>query len=258
MSDLSIRAAGLAVSQPNWSPEQQAETQENTVQAAGGSEEASFMESMLKERDERSESLAEMIESAQKKAAEQREALKLPKSSARYGDAPLEAYARLARAKTTAQVNSAAGYARRRLFQLKAALNSDPDNAPTIKGAINQLQKSINRAEKKKRELVREKLLDSQRAKALKAKEEQKARRLRQELQRRKSQRTVRESGYLREAVVSDKLHSQLTQTQMELRAQMRELSASTGVTLDAAVRQYAAQAAPDAPAAGASIEGVC
>ena len=70
----------------------------------------------------------------------------------------------------------------------------------------------------------------------------------------------VRESGYLREAAVSDKIHAQLTQTQMELRTQMQELSAATGVSVDAAVQQYAAQAAaPETmSAAASSIEGVC
>ena len=174
MSDLSIRAAGMAAPQPNWVQEQDAA--ENDVLAEGSENgDIDVIQSMLKEQEEQSKSLAEMIDAAQKKAAEQREALKLPKSNTRYGDAPLEAYARLARAKTTAQVNAASGFARRKLFQLKAALGSDSENAPTIRGAINQLQKSINRAERKKRELVREKLLDAQRAKARRAKEEQKA-----------------------------------------------------------------------------------
>ena len=39
---------------------------------------------------------------------------------------------------------------------------------------------------------------------------------LRQELRRRKSQRMIRESGYLREAEISDRLATQLTATQME------------------------------------------
>ena len=145
MSDLSIRAAGMAAPQPNWVQEQDAA--ENDVLAEGSENgDIDVIQSMLKEQEEQSKSLAEMIDAAQKKAAEQREALKLPKSNTRYGDAPLEAYARLARAKTTAQVNAASGFARRKLFQLKAALGSDSENAPTIRGAINQLQKSINRA----------------------------------------------------------------------------------------------------------------
>lgn len=260
MSDLSIRAAGMAASQPNWGQEQSAAPEDAAPGSSGengGTGEEGLIQSMLREQEEQSKSLAEMIEAAQKKAAEQREALKLPKNNTRYGDAPLEAYARLARAKNKAQVNAASGFARRKLFQLKAALHSDSENAPTIRGAINQLQKSINRAERKKRELDREQLLDRRQAKARREKEEQKAKRLRQELQRKRNQRIIRESGYAREAVVSEKIHAQLTQTQMELRQQMQDLSASTGMTLEAAAQQYAAQAAPpEAAPAGGGIEG--
>ena len=248
MSDLSIRAAGMAASQPNWGQEQSAASEDAAPGSGGengGTVEEGLIQSMLREQEEQSKSLAEMIDAAQKKAAEQREALKLPKNNTRYGDAPLEAYARLARAKNKAQVNAASGFARRKLFQLKAALHSDSENTPTIRGAINQLQKSINRAERKKRELDREQLLDRRQAKARREKEEQKAKRLRQELQRKRNQRIIRESGYTREAVVSEKIHAQLTQTQMELRQQMQDLSASTGMTLEAVAQQYAAQAAP-------------
>ena len=184
MSDLSIRAAGMAASQPNWGQEQSAASEDAAPGSGGengGTVEEGLIQSMLREQEEQSKSLAEMIEAAQKKAAEQREALKLPKNNTRYGDAPLEAYARLARAKNKAQVNAASGFARRKLFQLKAALHSDSENAPTIRGAINQLQKSINRAERKKRELDREQLLDRRQAKARREKEEQKAKRLRQD-----------------------------------------------------------------------------
>ena len=43
-----------------------------------------------------------------------------------YGDAALEAYSRLGRAKNRSQVNAASGYARRRMAQLRAALRTDP------------------------------------------------------------------------------------------------------------------------------------
>ena len=154
MSDLSIRAAGMAASQPNWGQEQSAASEDAAPGSGGengGTVEEGLIQSMLREQEEQSKSLAEMIEAAQKKAAEQREALKLPKNNTHYGDAPLEAYARLARAKNKAQVNAASGFARRKLFQLKAALHSDSENTPTIRGAINQLQKSINRDRKSTR-----------------------------------------------------------------------------------------------------------
>ena len=46
------------------------------------------------------------------------------------------------------------------------------------------------------------------------------------QLRRRKSQRMIRESGYLREAEISDRLATQLTATQMELRQQFQDLAA--------------------------------
>lgn len=248
MKDMSVN--GAAAAQQAWSREQQQADAGAPVESAG-------LSAALSQKEEEGKDLVEMIRDAQEKAEAQREAMKLPKSSTRYGDAPLEAYARLARAKNKAQVNAASGFARRKLFQLKAALHSDSENTPTIRGAINQLQKSINRAERKKRELDREQLLDRRQAKARREKEEQKAKRLRQELQRKRNQRIIRESGYTREAVVSEKIHAQLTQTQMELRQQMQDLSASTGMTLEAAAQQYAAQAAPpEAAPAGGGIEG--
>ena len=64
----------------------------------------------------------------------------------------------------------------------------------------------------------------------------------------------------MNEAAVSNKLSAQLTQTQIELRTQMQELAASTGVSLEAVAQQYAAEAAsaqaPPPPAA--NIEGQC
>ena len=169
----------------------------------------------------------------------------------RYGDAPLEAYARLARARSRMEVSAASGYARRRLAQFKTALRTDSDNAAKIKAAINQLQKAVNRGERKKRELDREHLTEVRRKRAAKEDLKEKERRLRQELLRRKSQRIIRESGYMREAEISDRLASQLTATQMELRQQAQDLAAATSASLEAAVQQYAAAAepVPSAPA---------
>lgn len=63
----------------------------------------------LKKQEESRTSLTEMIQDAREKADAQREKFKLAKVTPRYGDAPLEAYARLSRAKTQSQVSSAAG-----------------------------------------------------------------------------------------------------------------------------------------------------
>ena len=49
----------------------------------------------LKKQEESRTSLTEMIQDAKEKADAQREKFKLAKTSPRYGDAPLEAYARL-------------------------------------------------------------------------------------------------------------------------------------------------------------------
>ena len=96
-------------------------------------------------RKEQTPSLAEMIRQAREKAQEHAERLKVPKDSARYGDAPMQAYARLRRARNRAEVGSATGYARRQIAQLKTALRQDPENAERIRAAIGQLQKAVAR-----------------------------------------------------------------------------------------------------------------
>ena len=244
MKDMSVN--GVAAAQQNWSREQQ--QAEAAPPAEGAGEDLSVA---LSRQEEEGRDLLEMIRDAQEKAEAQREAMKLPKSSTRYGDAPLEAYARLARARSRMEVNAASGYARRRLAQFKTALRTDSDNAAKIKAAINQLQKAVNRGERKKRELDREHLTEVRRKRAAKEDLKAKERRLRQELLRRKSQRIIRESGYMREAEISDRLASQLTATQMELRQQAQDLAAATSASLEAAVQQYAAAAepVPSAPA---------
>ncbi len=244
MKDMSVN--GVAAAQQNWSREQQ--QAEAAPPAEGAGEDLS---AALSRQEEEGRDLLEMIRDAQEKAEAQREAMKLPKSSTRYGDAPLEAYARLARARSRMEVNAASGYARRRLAQFKTALRTDSDNAAKIKAAINQLQKAVNRGERKKRELDREHLTEVRRKRAAKEDLKEKERRLRQELLRRKNQRIIRESGYMREAEISDRLASQLTATQMELRQQAQDLAAATSASLEAAVQQYAAAAepVPSAPA---------
>ena len=245
MKDMSVN--GVAAAQQNWSREQQQQA-EAAPPAEGAGEDLS---AALSRQEEEGRDLLEMIRDAQEKAEAQREAMKLPKSSTRYGDAPLEAYARLARARSRMEVNAASGYARRRLAQFKTALRTDSDNAAKITAAINQLQKAVNRGERKKRELDREHLTEVRRKRAAKEDLKEKERRLRQELLRRKSQRIIRESGYMREAEISDRLASQLTATQMELRQQAQDLAAATSASLEAAVQQYAAAAepVPSAPA---------
>lgn len=243
MKDMSVY--GVAAAQQNWSRDQQQAETPAPAESAGED-----LSADLSQQEEEGKTLVEMIRDAQEKAEAQREAMKLPKSSTRYGDAPLEAYARLARAKSRMEVNAASGYARRRLAQFKTALRTDSDNAAKIKAAINQLQKAVNRGERKKRELDREHLTELRRKRAAKEDLKEKEQRLRQELIRRKSQRMLRESGYLREAEVSDRLATQLTATQMELRQQAQDLAAAASSSLETAVQQYtaAAETAPAAP----------
>lgn len=243
MKDMSVH--GVSAAQQSWSRDQQQTEAAAPAQGAGDD-----LSSALSQQEEEGKNLLDMIREAQEKAEAQREALKLPKSSTRYGDAPLEAYARLARAKSRVEVNAASGYARRRLAQFKTALRTDSDNAAKIKAAINQLQKAVNRGERKKRELDKEQLTELRRKRAAKEELKDKERRLRQELIRRRSQRMVRESGYLREAEISDRLATQLTATQMELRQQAQDLASMSSAAVEAAVQQYAAaEASPAAPA---------
>lgn len=245
MKDMAVSSAAQAAPGQGWTRDQQAEM----AAAESAEKDASALPTRLSQQEEEGRNLVEMIREAQEKAEAQREAMKLPKSSVRYGDAPLEAYARLARARSAMEVNAASGYARRRLAQFKTALRTDSDNAAKIKAAINQLQKAVNRGEKKKRELTREHLTELRRKKAAKEDRKEQEQRLRQELRRRKSQRMIRESGYLREAEISDRLATHLTATQMELRQQAQELVAATSASLETAVQQYAAvEAAPAAP----------
>lgn len=241
MKDMSVN--GAAAAQQAWSREQQQADAGAPVESAG-------LSAALSQKEEEGKNLVEMIRDAQEKAEAQREAMKLPKSSTRYGDAPLEAYARLARARSRMEVNSASGYARRRLAQFKTALRTDSDNAAKIKAAISQLQKAVNRGERKKRELDRERLTEIRRKKAAKEELKEKERRLRQELVRRRTQRMIRESGYMREAEISDRLATQLTATQMELRQQAQDLSAAASASLETAVQHYtaAAESVPAAP----------
>lgn len=230
----------------------QAPNQQFDAAASVTDDEAVSIASIISEQEKEGRSLLEMIRDAQEKADAQRETLKMPKDSTRYGDAPLEAYARLARAKTSAEVNSASGYARRRLSQFKAALRTDSENSAKIKAAINQLQKAINRGERKKRELSKEQVAELRRKRAAWQEKKNLEIRLRQELTRKKTQRMIRESGYSQEAEVSNRLAAQMTATQMELRQQFQSVTGASTLCAEAAAQQYVAtsEAAAAAPTA--------
>ena len=63
-----------------------------------------------REQEDASLTIYEMMKEAREKADATREKFNSIKPKPRYGDAPMEAYARLARAKRPAEVNTAAGY----------------------------------------------------------------------------------------------------------------------------------------------------
>ena len=165
----------------------------------------------------------------------------------------MEAYARLARAKRPSEATAAAGYARRQIARLKAAKRTDPDNAKRIQAAINQLQKAVTRAGKKIRELDRERLDKARQEKLAREKKSREAQRQRLELRRKQAARIIRESGYIREAEIDNRMQAQLSATRMELQKQAQDLAASLQPSPEAVARQYAAGSAPvpEVPAGG-------
>lgn len=250
-----INSVTMSAPQQSWAVPQPPAVQDNPRAVEEGGD---IFQSMLSEQREENKDLMEMMREAQEKIEAHRKSLEKFRKENRntnYGDAPIEACSRLARARTKTQVDSASNYARRRIAQLRQALRQDGDNAAAIRGAIRQLEKAIRRGEKKKRELTQERLMEARVARKRQEDNVEAARRLRQELQRRKAQRMIRESGYVREAEIDKRLNSQLVQTQMELRQQMQSLSSAMTVSAEAAAQQYAAAAEAPAPAPEISVE---
>ena len=209
-------------------------------QAQTGQQEGSYstlLAQSMKRQENSQASLHEMIQDAKEKADEQREKFKLAKVTPRYGDAPLEAYARISRAHTPSQAGSAGGYARRRLAQLQAAQRSDPEHADQIKAAIGQLQKAVSRANKKKMELSREQLARARQKRMLRENKRREAQRIRQELRKNQAMRVIRESGYFKETEIANRQADQLTATKMELKAQAEQLGLHASV--DTAMQGY-------------------
>ena len=192
------------------------------------------------ESSQASSSIPGMVREAREKLEANRDQLsRLAKVSPRYGDAPLEAYARISRARTPSQAGAAAGYARRRLIQLKSAARTDPDHADQIKAAAGQLEKAVGRANRKKMELNREQLARARQTRLIREKKYREAQRIRQEMRRSQSIRAVRESGYFSEAEIADRFAGQLAATKMELRQQAEQLGSAVQASLDAAMHGY-------------------
>lgn len=247
MSGMSISGVGGAAGYPGPSA--------GRPPASPANEEQQALVDALREEQEGQPDLAEMMKEAREKAAEREEMFKLPKNSRRYGDTAIIAYSKLARARSLGEVDAASGYARRQIAQLRAAKRSDSDNADRIQAAINQLQKAVNRAGRKKREISQEKLTAKRHAKLEKEKRTREAKRLRHQLKCRQTQRMIRESGYLREAEVDNRFQDQIAASKLEMRNQMQELIDQTKVPVETAVQQYAAASAEPAPAPEISVE---
>lgn len=204
-----------------------------------------------KEREDPALTIYEMMKDAREKAQATRDKFNSIKPKPRYGDAPIEAYSRLARAKRPAEVTAAAGYARRQIARLKSAKRSDPDNAQRIQAAINQLQKAVHRAGKKHRELERESAAQARQEKLAQEKKTREAQRQRMELRRKQAARAIRESGYVREAEIDNRMQAHMASTRMELQKQAQDLAASLQPPAEAVARQYGEAAAPEVPAGG-------
>ena len=217
-------------------------TREDQVTIDQYTQEDSYSTTLAKrmERNQTASTVPEMIRDAKEKLETHRDQLsKLSKVTPRYGDAPMEAYARISRARTPAQAGSAAGYARRRLMQLKTAARTDPDHADQIKAAAGQLEKAVSRANRKKLELNREQLARARQKRLAREKRRRESQRIGQELRRSQSLRAVRESGYFSEAEIANRLAGQLAATKMELRQQAEQLGISVQKSLDAAMQGY-------------------
>lgn len=245
MEDMTVRNTGAAAVRNRPAPQLQSPSQEPAVPETG-KEPLPDMERLTAQAEEQSKSLYEMMKEAREKSEARKKLFKLS-GNANYGNVPMMAYARLAKARTHADVNAAAGYARRNIFQLKAALRRDPDNADRIRAAIGQLQKAVSRAGKKRRDLDREGLAERRRTKAMEEDRRREAQRLRAELQRRRAMRSIRESGYLREAEIDNRFQLQMAMAREEYRLQAQSLPTAAP---EVAARQYLAMAEPPAPAA--------
>lgn len=195
--------------------------------------------SFSSDKDETTTLMERMLE-AQKRAKERKDRFKIPKKT-NYGEIPMEAYARLARARTQGQAGSAAGYARRQIAYLQAEKRqADSVDGPRIQAAINQLQKAVTRAGKKKRDLQKEEFTELRR-KRLEAKQERgKALALRRELRKRQKLRMIREHGYIKEAEIDNHYQQEMAATRLEYQTQLQSFA---GV--------------PGAPAVTAEVSGV-
>lgn len=210
-------------------------------------EEQKALAGVLEEEDRKT--LSEMMKDAREQAEQREKMFRQTRNNRRYGDAAIMAYSKLARARSAGEVDAASGYARRQIAQLRAAKRSDSDNADRIQAAINQLQKAVNRAGRKKREISQEKLTAKRQARLEKEKRTREAKRLRHQLRSKQAMRMIRESGYVREADVDNRMQDHIAAAREELRDQMGQLTRQSQSQVEAAVQQYSAAASSAEPA---------
>lgn len=222
-------------------------------QAAGEKQQA--LADALRKKQESQPSLTEIMKEAREKAAKRENMFKLPKNSRRYGDAVIMAYSKLTQAMTPAQVDAASGYARRQIAQLRAAKRSDSDNSSRIQAAINQLQKAVNRAGRKKRELNQEKIAAQRQVKLEKEKRAREAKRLRHQLRNRQAMRMIRESAYLAEAQSDNHMQNYIAAARQQASIQLVPLPNQMQATVDTAIQQYTAALAGPAPAPEINVQ---
>lgn len=209
----------------------------------------------LSEKDDEAKTLIEMMKEAKEQAEALRKKFTLPKNGSRYSLAAVEAYARLSRARSQADVSAAASYARRQLIQCKNALRQDTDNAQRIQAAVRQLQSAVARAGRKKRDLENERLDEVRRNNALRKKDRKKAARLKHELERKKISRALRERGYLNGAVMDGMQQAQLARMRAEQQEAFDKIagSGSGAVSAEQAAQRYLAAPTPALAAAPAA-----
>lgn len=212
----------------------------------------------LSEKDDKAKTLVEMMKEAREEAEALRKKFTLPKNGSRYSMAAVQAYAKLSRARSQADVSAAASYARRQLIQCKNALRQDPDNSQRIQAAVRQLQSAVARASRKKRDLETERLDEVRRTNALRRKEKKKTAQMKNQLNRKRTSRALRENGYLNGAVMDGMQQAQIAKARAEQQEAFDKVAGSGNSTVSAseAAQRYLAAPTPPLAAAPAADAG--
>ena len=96
--------------------------------------------------------------------------------------------------------------------------------------------------------LEQEKIAEVRRRKAQAQQRDREAQRLKTELGRRRSLRSIREGGYIREAEIDSRMQRHMAAVRMELRQQAQDLAAAYPPQAAGQYAQYAAPAEAPAP----------